>query len=168
MTKQDVDGGPLQWRIEESFGTSRSNTQPLPQTRHSDRRQKWFRAASTKRWTTTIVLMLLALITVAVLLNLAAKNNGSMSRAQAFRVGFGAIDARLMINTSLPSRGASGLVAAVLLANCPQVICSCIYLAYNGLFTCMLLSDEWARYYLRPKLLRVTTPHGRQRSTYYL
>ena len=32
----------------------------------------------------------------------------------------------------------------------------------------MLLAAEWSRYFLRSKALRVTTPHGGQRSTYYL
>jgi len=39
---------------------------------------------------------------------------------------------------------------------------------YNGLYTCMHLSQEWSRYAIRRRPLRVTTPHGEQRSTYYL
>ena len=32
----------------------------------------------------------------------------------------------------------------------------------------MLLADEWSRYFFNARPLRVTTPHGQQRSTYYL
>ena len=143
-------------------------TQPLPQSFSGNFKHRWFRAASVKRWISTIFLLLTALITVAVLLSLGV-NNGSLSNpAQGFRLGFGKIDPRLLIYSGLPMQGASGLLSAVLLANLPQAICSFIYLTYNGLFTCMLSSEEWSRYFLRPKPLRVSTPHGSQRSKYYL
>ncbi|KAK0866259.1 hypothetical protein LTR87_015069 [Friedmanniomyces endolithicus] len=75
-----------------------------------------------------------------------------------------------MININLPQGGASGLVSAVLLANLPQAIVSFLYLTCNGLFTSMLLSHEYSKYAMdqRRKPLRVTTPHGQQRTTYYL
>ena len=34
----------------------------------------------------------------------------------------------------------------VLVANAPQVILSFLFLTYNGLYTCMLLADEWNGY----------------------
>lgn len=118
---------------------------------------------------TTTLLILTALITVAALLNQATTNNAKLNSSEdPFRLGFGKIDPRLTIETYNGLKRASGLLRAVLLANLPQAICSFLYLAYNGLFTCMLLSDEWSRYFLRPKPLRVTTPHGQQRSKHYL
>lgn len=64
--------------------------------------------------------------------------------------------------------GSSGLLLTVLLANSPQVLLSCLFLAYNSLFTCMLLADEWNTYARKRKPLRVTSPTGLQRSTYRL
>ncbi|KAI6820880.1 hypothetical protein KC332_g9447 [Hortaea werneckii] len=83
---------------------------------------------------------------------------------------FGSVDARALIDIGLPQLGSAGLVLSVLLANLPQAIVSFLYLTYNGLFTCMCLAHEYSQYGLagRKKPLRVTTPHGQQRSTYYL
>ena len=64
--------------------------------------------------------------------------------------------------------GSRGLHIKVLIANVPQLIVSFLYLTYNGLFTCMLLADEWNGYAYKRKPLRVTDPNGTQRSTYRL
>lgn len=56
----------------------------------------------------------------------------------------------------------------VVIANSPQLVLSFLYLLYNGLFTCMLLADEWNDYAHTRKTLRVTIPVGDQRSTYRL
>ncbi|KAI7066054.1 hypothetical protein KC340_g14348 [Hortaea werneckii] len=83
---------------------------------------------------------------------------------------FGAVDSRALLDAGLPRLGSESLVLSVLLANLPQAIVSFLYLAYNALFTCMCLAHEYSKYGLpdRKKALRVTTPHGQQRSTYYL
>lgn len=57
---------------------------------------------------------------------------------------------------------------AILVANSPQALLSFLFLTYNGLFTCMLLSEEWSGYAHERKPLRVTSPVGEQRSTYRL
>lgn len=63
---------------------------------------------------------------------------------------------------------AGRLIFVVLFVNLPQVICSLIYFSYNYLLTVMLLSQEWSRFYLVKKPLRVSKPIGEQRSTYFL
>lgn len=52
--------------------------------------------------------------------------------------------------------------------DCPQLLLSFLYLSYNSLFTSMLLAQEWNGYATCRKALRVTSPKGQQRSTYYL
>ena len=64
--------------------------------------------------------------------------------------------------------GSSGIISATLIANLPQVIITFLYFMYNGLFTCMLLSHEWKSYVRERKYLRVSSPKGKQRSTYWL
>lgn len=64
--------------------------------------------------------------------------------------------------------GSQALVATVLLANSPQLVLTFLYFAYNGLFTCMLLAQEWNGYSLTRKPLRVTSPASQQRGTYFL
>ena len=61
-----------------------------------------------------------------------------------------------------------GIIPTVLVVNVPQILLSFSFLGYNGLFTCMLLADEWNGYSSERKPLRVTSPKGTQRSTYRL
>lgn len=60
------------------------------------------------------------------------------------------------------------LLGAVILVNIPQLILSLNYFVPNGCLTCMLATDEWSRFSIEQKGLRVTTPTGEQRSTYFL
>ncbi|CAG8977573.1 hypothetical protein HYALB_00008349 [Hymenoscyphus albidus] len=60
------------------------------------------------------------------------------------------------------------LMNLVSIANLPQVIVSCLYFAYNTVYTCMVSSDEWSRFSTHQKALRTTMPKGQQRSTYWL
>lgn len=60
------------------------------------------------------------------------------------------------------------VTAAVIVANLPQVMLSFLYLLFNGLLTAMLAAREWSHYAQERKPLRVSTPKGMQRSTYFL
>ena len=60
----------------------------------------------------------------------------------------------------------TSVIGPVILANLPQALLSYLYLLFNGLLTCMLGTEEWPHYYLTRKPLRVTSPKGKQRSTY--
>jgi len=60
------------------------------------------------------------------------------------------------------------LFSTALIANLPQVLLSYIYVAFNSLFTCMLAGQEYMQYFHHRRPLRVTSPIGQQRSTYYL
>lgn len=66
----------------------------------------------------------------------------------------------------LPTR--LSLFTAALLANLPQVILSYVYITFNNIFTCMLAGKEWMSFATRRQPLRVTSPIGQQRSTYWL
>ena len=83
-------------------------------------------------------------------------------------MGFGAVTAESLIEFAGARTNHLGLVGNILLANAAQVILSLLYLSYNSLFTCQLLSREWTSYTTKRKPLRVTSPIGRQRSTYFL
>ena len=91
----------------------------------------------------------------------------SRSLPYLWSLGFGNVRAETVIG-SMNFFGSSGLVAAVLLANLPQIALSFLYFAYNGIFTCMLITEEWCGYAMKRKPLRVSSPKGVQRGTYYL
>ncbi|CAD6588975.1 MAG: hypothetical protein ASARMPRED_003851 [Alectoria sarmentosa] len=71
-----------------------------------------------------------------------------------------------MVAWNMP--GSCGLLLIVLVANSPQALLSFLFLTYNGLYTCMLMANEWSDYAYERKSLRVSNPVGNQRSTYRL
>ena len=86
-----------------------------------------------------------------------------MNITELYTLGFGTVSSNSLVNIPLP-----GLIATVLLANLLQGILSFLYLTYNGLFSCVLGANEWSRFAQYRQPLRVTTPIGKQHSTYYL
>jgi len=163
MAKVDVGEGPLRWSARRL--PQRPLTQPLPVTYHRPVRRRWFAAASTTRWLLTLGLISVALGIAVVFLVIGTRYlKRKLDSESVFSLGFGTVDSRAIIVDSLPQSGSAGLVADVLTANLPQVICSFLYFAYNGLFTCMLLSSEYSQYgqSSRSKPLRVSNPKGRQ------
>ena len=83
-------------------------------------------------------------------------------------MGFGAVSPLSLVEINGYPTNSLGLVGNVLLANAAQVILSFLYFSYNSIFTCQLLSREWTSYTIKRKALRVTSPTGVQRSTYFL
>jgi hypothetical protein len=154
------------------------------------KRHFWFRAASLKRWLVCNILYAnlpsdhchcvgsclpfnrcaAALAGTGALLQIGinglSTNDGSLS--ELYKIGVGAVTASSLINIGLNGLGARDLLANVLLANLPQAILSFLYLMYNGIFTCMVSADEWSGFAHQRKTLRVTSPVGKQRTSYYL
>ena len=107
-----------------------------------------------------------------ILLGQGLKNHDLKSRTieHLWSLGFGRVteEALVPLGTKHNLSGAGGLVATVFLANAPQLILSFLYFSYNGIFTCMLMTEEWNKYAWNRKPLRVTSPTEAQRGTYYL
>lgn len=142
-------------------------TRPPPQeadlTNH-----RWHIAASRKSWITTLTLLTLGMIASAICLALAKVQMVNQHHQNMFQSSrFGNADGRMLMQTG-PALGAAGLAAAVLFSNWPQVLVSLVYLTYNSLFTNMHLAHEFSNYAIHRKALRVTTPYGQQRKTYWL
>jgi hypothetical protein len=115
---------------------------------------------------------LLALIVAAILLNSGIQDMSNtdiqLNLSGLWKMGFGSVDARTIINQISSASGTRELFYNVLLANLPQTILSFLYLTYNSIFTTMLAADEWSGFSYQRKPLRVTSPIGSQRSTYFL
>ena len=139
-----------------------------PVASHSSKVLRWHQAINRRRWATVLTLCIATLAAAGYLLDMAhteLSNDGSDTLNAG---GFGAILSMTMLSTYLPNTGTRGLLANVLVANTPQLIFSCLYLLYNGLFTSMCLAHEYSNYSIRRKPLRVTSPRGDQRSTHWL
>lgn len=137
----------------------------------STRKLRWFSAAGKSRWSSTIFFFTVALSSVAVLLVFAYFQISEMGNDAIKNMGFGVLQPIAIItgwdidNIADPARQ---ILAAVLIANLPQVILSFLYLNVNGLMTVMWLADEWSDFAVDRKYLRVSNPKGEQRSTHFL
>lgn len=108
------------------------------------------------------------LVVSATLLNIGLNSQTLTSRSitHLWDLGYGAVNTESLVAWNFPAT--TGLHLTVLIANSPQALLSFLFLTYNGLFTCMLLADEWSGHAKERKTLRVTSPIGQQRSTYRL
>jgi hypothetical protein len=129
---------------------------------------RWYQAINRRRWATVLSSCITTLGGAGILLGTAHARLSEGGADAVKAVGFGAISSRTMISAYLPNSGIRGLMANVLMANLPQLIFSCLYLLYNGMFTSMCLAHEYSNYSIRRKPLRVTSPRGSQRSTHWL
>lgn len=120
-------------------------------------RISWSKAASRSRWFFSYFAYFVAFAFAFISIRRSVRGI-----ADVWHSGVGTLNGNnlLSMNTSV--------MGGVLLANTPQAVLSYLYLIFNALLTCMLVADEWTHYFNNPKPLRVSSPIGGQRSTYYL
>lgn len=108
------------------------------------------------------------LVITAILLSIGVRNQrlADNTFSDLWHLGYGTVTFQSLLSTGKFT--SSSLLTPIFVANVPQLLLSFIYLAYNELFTCMLLGQEWASYAHHRKPLRVSQPEGQQRSTYQL
>ena len=131
---------------------------------------RWSKAASGRRWTMTIGLIILALITVLGFLGAAMAAIKDMN-VSILTLGFGTVHASAIISgwsIQTIENPSVRIIAAIFIANLPQAILSFLYLNLNGLMTSMWVALEWSKFAKERKFLRVSTPKGLQRSTHFL
>ncbi len=125
------------------------------------RRRRWVRGASLSAWLSLFVPAILGIVAI---INLYVRNQLS----GFLTLDFTSANTSELVWWDVPWNLNHGLIGSVLLANAPQTILSYIYTAYNALLTAMLSQAELLRYGTICRGLRVTSPTGEQRSTYWL
>ena len=80
-------------------------------------------------------------------------------------LGFGSLNLGAF-TTNYPNT--KPIVSLALIINSPQLVLTFLYFLYNSLYTSMFVAFEWSRFALQRKGLRVSSPTGHQRSTYWL
>lgn len=86
-----------------------------------------------------------------------------------WKLGFGVNAAELVEYTLWTSNSKEfDLLKKLLAANGYQLFVSFLYIFYNNILTRQLVADEWTRFLLCKKPLRVSSPVGMQRSSYML
>lgn len=83
-----------------------------------------------------------------------------------FKLGFGQINRQFFIGWH--HKEPRYFVRAVFLANVGHTMFGCLYIMYNNVVYAMVFADEWARYGVDRKGLRVSeAPRGSQRTVYF-
>ena len=152
-----------------SFRTPRSWNATTTRFTPTKKAPRWFTAVRPGRWIATNTVCFLTLSGVLGLLLLGVNASGLQGRTSIsalWNQGFGTVTSSQIIDSYVLA--SNSLIAMVLLSNCPQLLLSGIYIAFNCLMTYMLVGREWNNYSLERKPLRVTSPKGQQCSTYYL
>lgn len=108
------------------------------------------------------------------LLALAVKQQKTKSNVGGFssiwRYGLGDANTWAIAMPSLmqAANQTTSFFLALLYANIFQVVVSGLYLLYNNLLTVLLIAEEWNGFILQRKTLRLSSPRGIQRSSYFL
>ena len=136
--------------------------------------KRWWSAPSLLRWIITLILCSIAIIISILLLETGATAISNIGE-NPFSLGFGDYDVSAVLNIATVSSPTMSdfssnyiLIKMVAVANIPQVIVSCLYFAYNTVYTSMVSANEWSRFTMHRKTLRTSDPAGLQRSTYWL
>ncbi|KAH7120280.1 hypothetical protein B0J13DRAFT_457311 [Dactylonectria estremocensis] len=125
-------------------------------------------SVSRRRYGVTIGLCVLALVAVSYLLAIGVHSlkysvHKRLGISDLWHTGLGQVSIDTLINIQVDRA-----LSMVLLANLPQLVVSLLYAAVNGMWTAMLVENEWRSYGMRRKGLRTTCPVGDQRKTYWL
>ena len=163
MLEKDPTTRDMCWANRKTFTSQKWEPSARPWLRQ---RHFWFASASIRRWIVCNFCSITTIIVAGILLSLGLNELGSSSGSNFRNSGFGTVNTDMMARWSFG--GTSGILLTALIANIPQLLLSFLFLTYNGLYTCMLLADEWSGYAHERKPLRVTQPRGSQRSTYRL
>ncbi|KAI0126046.1 hypothetical protein BJ170DRAFT_458903 [Xylariales sp. AK1849] len=130
-----------------------------PVVYHGAGNVRWARTTSQRQWWTTLAFTSSFTLSMGVCLYFALAGS-------SFSNGLGRADIHSLTSVTNDSDGSSTLVPTILIASLPQLVFSAIYLAYNNLFTRLLLAAEWRSFSTRRRPLRVSgAPRGAQKST---
>lgn len=81
--------------------------------------------------------------------------------------GFNGPDPNALMASGLMT-GITNIFAAATVINLPQIGFSLFYFIFNATLTMMYTAHEWGRFTTQRKALRVSSPKGDQRATYWL
>lgn len=135
------------------------------------RRHRWSDAASTRRWLYTLTILGVSLMVIIIFFGLSIDSMKDNNTVDPFSIRFGSVDAAAVITywaVSTYSKYQNRILAAVIVANLPQMIFWIITFSLNSLLTVIYTAQEWEGFSRNRKTLRVSEPKGDQRSTYFL
>ncbi|KAL8727294.1 MAG: hypothetical protein Q9181_005758 [Wetmoreana brouardii] len=123
--------------------------------------RRWWHAVAISRWLLCSFLYLVMFL-IAIIFYFEGLHGQSTGWSSLSHFGIGDVVGNNIITMN------NSMFATVIIANLPQVIISYIYVLFNSLYTCMVVGREWTQFATNRKTLRVSSPVGAQRSTYWL
>ncbi|KAJ5171184.1 uncharacterized protein N7500_003967 [Penicillium coprophilum] len=120
-------------------------------------RKRWFQAASTRLWISTITLFVCILVLSIFALVIAFSSSADVSRGTIWDNTIGEPRPQSLINMRTPD-GVIGIFVMILLPNGLQLFVSIAYFMLNALMTAMLGAVEYNDYAQNRKPLRVSWP----------
>jgi hypothetical protein len=142
--------------------------------RYDPQQQRMYEAATWKQWAFLFGIFSFAGVGTAICLGAGINGfKGDRTIQNAFSIGLGNVRPQnLVMGWHLPGTGNTSVIFSTLIANSPQAIFSFLYMCYNSLFTVMFHTRELLRFSITAgrgkKYLRVSSPRGEQKSTYFL
>jgi hypothetical protein len=139
--------------------------------------QRYLAGASRSRWALMLLACMGALLTTIAFtipaLYSDQRGKVPISPGALWSAGLGVASYQRIVNTGYfsnksYSRLASHFFVCVAVANIIQVTISILYVLYNSLLTSISVAAEWSHYVKTRKPLRVSSPKGFQRSSYFL
>ncbi|KAL8663032.1 MAG: hypothetical protein Q9168_008159 [Polycauliona sp. 1 TL-2023] len=159
VTKQQLAKSDDAWRLPRA-------------TAYRFEQPRWLYAVSWKRWSICIVSTFAVFIAATAFLvaGIAGLKDRKVPTnwSSLINMGFGAVQAKSLVGLIKPSASARALYFSVVFCNIWQLLISFLYVAYNAVLTEMLVANEWDAFGKTRKALRVTSPQGHQRSSYFV
>ncbi|KAL4798811.1 hypothetical protein BDV19DRAFT_385894 [Aspergillus venezuelensis] len=137
----------------------------------------WFKAVSIRAWTVSMFLFIGAIAGASYMvsqgINWVSRWGLEIGPKAIAQLGFRPYPAAIAYTLDILPKdtGSTGaLLGNTMIVNSPQIGISFLYIFYNNNLTRQLVTDEWVRFLQKDgkKALRVSSPRGMQRSSYFL
>ncbi|KAI1861845.1 hypothetical protein JX265_009348 [Neoarthrinium moseri] len=134
---------------------------------------RWFRSISVTHWIAIFVSYLLILVLLSISLALALRQlvvyDQSVDLGSLWRMGIGEVQPySISLTEAWGAMSEKAFYGTALLANGSQLLLSFGWYFANSLLTRIVINRHWSQFITKRRALRVSTPAGGQRSTYFL
>ncbi|KAI1748931.1 hypothetical protein F4782DRAFT_550300 [Xylaria castorea] len=134
---------------------------------------RWYRGGGKLLWGTTFFILVGLAATIIFLIVRAFEAltdyGFPTDLGSLWRLGIGETHSyTVALTKAIESLGSNAFYGTLMLANVPQIILGLAWWLANSLLTRLLLAQRWARFIVKRSGLRVSSPKGQQRSSYFL
>lgn len=144
------------WIFDKKFKMWNATTSSTQHAMSHNRR--WFCETSKRKWYLIYIFIVFCFEVVDIFLNIDVTNFEKLTSNQnmSWVVDFDESNSQTFItHSALSQRDAIDFTISTIISNLSQIVLFFIYLIYNDLFICMLLTVEWNEYSQKCQVLRI-------------